>query len=148
MNDRFALFCADKSILSGVTPCYALGTGNEIDLETYAAADQQVFGWLNIRFSNDAEPSGGNEGLDISIHTDDTDKMASPRVIQTLHLTQGEVAAGKIYTMGVCFQPMEKLMDVYIAATSTEFGGTLNVTISLDSYPMTNKVHQANLAIS
>lgn len=148
MNDRFATFCADKSIIAAVTPCYALGSGSEMDLETYAAADQQVVGWLNIRFASDAEPAAGDEGLDIAIHTDDDATMASARTIQTLHLTQAEVVAGKIYSMGICFQPMEKLMDVYIAATSTEFTGTLNVTITLDAYPMTNVVHQSNLTMS
>jgi len=147
MNDRFATFCADKSILSGVTPCYALGSGNEFDLETYAAADMQVTGWLNVRFSEDAAPTGGTEGLDIALHVDDDAGMASASVLQTMHLKAAEVAAGKCYSMGVAVQRNEKLMDVYIAATSTEFGGVLNVTITLDAFPLLNEVHQSNLTM-
>jgi hypothetical protein len=108
-------------------------SSNVWDLETYAVADGQVMGWVNVVILSTTN-TAGDEGLNIAVLTDAAAALTTaPKQIGGIILVQSEIlaaAAGIVYSIGIKRDICEQYLGVWYKAVST----SLNLLTSVDAW--------------
>lgn len=114
-------------------------SSNIQDLEQYGVTDEQVIGWMNMVVHSDADYTGLDSGLRVTLRTcDNTNMTTTPiDVVDSGVILPARLVAGAKFSWGFCAANMEKYAGVFYDVVSETASGTLNVTTWWDYAPIT-----------
>jgi len=97
------------------------------DLEEDAVTDGQVYGWLNVKILSTTN-TGGDSGLYIELRSaDNTNMSTTPIYLGAALLTQAEIVAGAVVSIGVRKSNCEKYIGVWYKTVSESLTGATAV---------------------
>lgn len=151
MLDAICVFADEQDISDAA----AKVSSNVFDLEkaesggSAIVTDNQVVGWLNIKFYDAVSFTGGDSGIEVRLRTGDNSDMSTGAwdIAATGIILPARVLANSVFSVGVCASNLGTFLGVWWGIVSEQFAGDLKVSAWLSPYPIGASNHgiQKNL---